>query len=109
LIFFSADSSTKGRHFDVKGMHGDQNCVEPCHLLPIELVETAFKTFDIRQGLRSKHALKTVLSAMPSFCIKLPTYCAGVTGNGNSLKTRWRLNPEIKECPVPWSYTITIT
>jgi len=32
-------------------------------------------------------ALKTVLTAMPTFRIKVPTDCAGITGNVNSLTT----------------------
>ena len=41
-------------------------------------------------------ALKTVLTAMPTFFMKMPTNCAGVTGNRNLLTTRWGLNLEYK-------------
>jgi len=44
---------------------------------------------------------------MSTFCTKMPTNCAGVTRTGNSLKARWRLNPETKECPAPSSHVNT--
>ena len=53
-ISISGDSCTIGRHFDVKGRNGGQNCCERCHLLLMAPVETALKTFDRRQGRRSK-------------------------------------------------------
>jgi len=53
-ISVSGDSCTIGRHFDAKGRHGGQNCFERRHLLLMAPVETALKTFDRRQGQRSK-------------------------------------------------------
>jgi len=47
--------------------------------------------------------LKTVLTAMATFRIKVPTHCAGITGNGNLLTARYGLNLEKKKCPVPRS------
>jgi len=35
----------------------------------------------------------------------VPTDCAGITRNGNSLTTRWGLNPEKKKCPAPRSHS----
>jgi len=51
------DSCTIGRHFDAKGRHGGKNSFERRHLLLMEPVETALKTFDRRQGRRSKQTL----------------------------------------------------
>jgi len=42
---------------------------------------------------------------MPTFRIKMPTDCAEVTGNGNSITTRWGLNLENKKCPAPRSHS----
>ena len=50
-------------------------------------------------------ALTTILTAIPTFRIKVPSDCAGITGNGNSSTTRWGLNPEGKKCPAPWSHS----
>jgi len=50
-------------------------------------------------------ALKTVLTAMPTFRIKVPTDCAGISGNGNSSTARWGLTPEKKKCPAPQSHS----
>ena len=47
-ISISGDSCTIGRHFDMKGRHGGQNCFERLQLLLMPPVETALKTFDRR-------------------------------------------------------------
>jgi len=48
---------------------------------------TAVKGFERRSYRRHQEqvtALKTVLSAVPTVRIKMPTDCAGVTGNGST-------------------------
>ena len=73
----SGDSCTIGRHFDAKGRHGGQNCFERRHL-PMFLHSNNFGS------CTGTYRRSSVWGAMPTPCIKMPTDCAGVTGNGNS-------------------------